>query len=392
MEVILHIGIAQFSFAGLLILSKRDKQLTDLLLGSWLLLMTIFMSLTLLKNEFPQKIWGQLQLFPFFFTIGPFLYLYVRTLVQESPNLKFGDSLHLLPFVIFSVAAVTLDAQVDEDVIAGNAFHLNRLFISVPALFSFATYIFLSLYQLNLHKKNLHNHFSYSSFRISLQWLRAVILLFVITLIFTIVSALVNVGTGRETINPGISLFLGITLFGFAVTFFGIRQPSIFHRAPDIRFIDLMEKEPGLQVPSAQPQAVPETVHPSPKKQNRYARSGLNQADFDAIKATLLAYFEREKPYLQRDLTIRDVADALSLPQHHLTQTINEGMGKNFYTLVNSYRVDEVKKRILDPQYAHLTVLAIAHDAGFNSKSTFNTTFKKYTGSTPSQYKKTFGG
>ncbi|HHG84122.1 MAG TPA: hypothetical protein ENJ82_05170, partial [Bacteroidetes bacterium] len=186
MEVILHIGIAQFSFAGLLILSKRDKQLTDLLLGSWLLLMTIFMSLTLLKNEFPQKIWGQLQLFPFFFTIGPFLYLYVRTLVQESPNLKFGDSLHLLPFVIFSVAAVTLDAQVDEDVIAGNAFHLNRLFISVPALFSFATYIFLSLYQLNLHKKNLHNHFSYSSFRISLQWLRAVILLFVITLIFTI--------------------------------------------------------------------------------------------------------------------------------------------------------------------------------------------------------------
>ncbi len=97
---------------------------------------------------------------------------------------------------------------------------------------------------------------------------------------------------------------------------------------------------------------------------------------------------EEVRPWLQRDLTIHDVSEALDFPQHYLTQTINEDLGKNFYTLVNEYRVEEFKKRLLDPKNAHLTVLAIAHDAGFNSKSTFNTVFKKLEGMTPSQYRK----
>jgi AraC-like DNA-binding protein len=63
-------------------------------------------------------------------------------------------------------------------------------------------------------------------------------------------------------------------------------------------------------------------------------------------------------------------------------------MGKNFYNLVNDYRVEEVKRRLEDPQYKHLTILAIAYDSGFNAKSSFNTIFKEKTGSTPSEYLK----
>ena len=100
---------------------------------------------------------------------------------------------------------------------------------------------------------------------------------------------------------------------------------------------------------------------------------------------------EAQKPYLRRDLTIQDVAAELEIPQHHLTQTINEHMGKNFYTLVNEYRVAEVKARLLDARYAHLTVLAIAHDAGFNSKSSFNMSFTKHVGMTPPQFRKDSG-
>jgi len=61
-------------------------------------------------------------------------------------------------------------------------------------------------------------------------------------------------------------------------------------------------------------------------------------------------------------------------------------MGKNFYTLVNDYRIDEVKRRLVDPQYKNLTILAIAYDSGFNAKSSFNTIFKEKTGVTPSEY------
>ena len=63
-------------------------------------------------------------------------------------------------------------------------------------------------------------------------------------------------------------------------------------------------------------------------------------------------------------------------------------MGKNFYYLINEYRVGEVKKRLKNPKYKNLTILAIAYDSGFNSKSAFNTIFKDMTGLTPSQYLK----
>jgi AraC-like DNA-binding protein len=67
---------------------------------------------------------------------------------------------------------------------------------------------------------------------------------------------------------------------------------------------------------------------------------------------------------------------------------INEHMGKNFYSLVNDYRVEEVKQRMEDPAYRNLTILAIAYDAGFNAKSSFNTIFKEKTGMTPSEYQR----
>jgi AraC-like DNA-binding protein len=404
METILHIGIAQFGFASLVLLAKTRKALSDYVLGCWLLLMAIFMSLTLLKILFPDGFWGQLQMFPFFFTIGPFMLFYVRTLSRENIRLQFGDSLHLLPFVIFSVAAVTMDSLVDEDILAGNSFQVNRLTYSISALVSIGVYIGLTFRELNRHRANLLDLFSYTSARISLTWIRGVIFLFIATILLTLVSALVNVGTSEETINPGVALFLGFTIFAFAITFFGIAQPAIFHRVPDARFVDLIEPEEkklrsAVPALDAQPEAPEETPtadadpddpdEQAPSEKNsRYARSGLTEKRKEKIAEKLLQYMEKSRPWLQRDLTIQDVSDALGFPQHYLTQTINESLGKNFYTLVNEYRVEEFKQRLLDPRYSHLTVLAIAHDAGFNSKSTFNTVFKKLEGMTPSEYRK----
>jgi len=77
----------------------------------------------------------------------------------------------------------------------------------------------------------------------------------------------------------------------------------------------------------------------------------------------------------------------LEIPAHHLTQALNEYLNKNFYTLVNEHRIEEAKQMLRNPRYNHLTVLAIAHDAGFNSKSSFNMTFKKWVGVTPSEFR-----
>lgn len=379
MDVILYIGISQFVFAALLTFTKRRVLFPDKLLGLWLILMAIFMGLTLAKSVAPDGFWGRLQLFPFFFTIGPFLFQYVRGLAAEKEKLEFVDSLHLLPFAIFSTAAVMQFYSVDEDFLSGDLFNINMLVYSISAIVSFFYYIGITFTVLRRHRKKILDHFSYQSRKISLNWVKIVNIVISTTLFVTVMVTLVNFFVGVQLLNPGIPLFLGFTIFAFGVSFFGVRQPAIFANAPkvkDERYEDDLEE-------AAQKEQEQE-IEP----QKKYERSGLREQQANGYTDKLMTYLDTEKPYLRRDLTIQDVAEDLHIPPHHLTQTINEYLGKNFYTLINEYRIKEVKNRLLDKKYNHLTVLAIAHDAGFNSKSSFNMTFKRYVGMTPSEYKR----
>jgi AraC-like DNA-binding protein len=96
---------------------------------------------------------------------------------------------------------------------------------------------------------------------------------------------------------------------------------------------------------------------------------------------------QSEKPFLDNELNLLKLAAHMQITIHTLSYVINEGYGENFAQYVNRYRVEEAKKLLDDPQVAHLSILGIAFDAGFNSKTVFNTTFKKITGLSPSEYK-----
>jgi YesN/AraC family two-component response regulator len=85
---------------------------------------------------------------------------------------------------------------------------------------------------------------------------------------------------------------------------------------------------------------------------------------------------------------LSSLARELSLNRRQLSQLINGGMDDNFYNFVNKFRVEEVKKLMVDPQYHNFNMLGLALEAGFKSKSTFNLIFKRFTGLTPSEYKK----
>lgn len=97
---------------------------------------------------------------------------------------------------------------------------------------------------------------------------------------------------------------------------------------------------------------------------------------------------EEQKLYQDSELKLADLAKELSISSHNLTEILNQYMGQNFYDFVNHYRVKEVKQKLLGPDSKNKTVLALALDAGFNSKSSFNSLFKKQTGMTPSQFRK----
>lgn len=386
LKAILYIGISQFVFASILTLSRRELRLRDYILGFWMLLMCIFMALTLLKNEFPDSFWGKLQVFPFFFTIGPFLFLYTRALSGEKNQLEFLDGLHLLPFAIFSTVAVLQPHPVDEDILSGNIFTWSMLVYSISALISFFFYLSGTFFAIARHQMRIQDHFSYQSRRINLRWLWVVASVFAAILIITMGFTLTNFFASRQVINPGVPLFLGFALFGYGISYFGLRQPIIYQaqkQPQDERFEDTLEEEIEAESPTDDTVSDPEPV--------RYERSSLQARQAEKYALRLQEWMIQEKPFLRRDLTIQDVSRELDIPQHHITETLNEYLGKNFYTLVNEYRIEEVKSRLLDPKFGHLTVLAIAHDAGFNSKSSFNMTFKKMVGITPSDFRKENG-
>jgi AraC-like DNA-binding protein len=164
-----------------------------------------------------------------------------------------------------------------------------------------------------------------------------------------------------------------LTLVIYAVGILGIRQARLFIAADPV--ISQLPFSENVQ-----------TIHPA-KPAVRYENSSLSPEKAGKYLQKLLATMQQDKLYLNADLSLQLLADTLDIPSHYLSQVINEQLGQNFFDFVNNYRIEEVKARLLDPKNNHLTILSIALDSGFNSKSAFNLAFKNQTGLTPSQYR-----
>jgi AraC-like DNA-binding protein len=109
----------------------------------------------------------------------------------------------------------------------------------------------------------------------------------------------------------------------------------------------------------------------------------LDEEDTEHLKAKLLSYFEEDQPYLDPQLNLKKVAEILDSNANKVSYLINQVFKVNFNDFVNSYRLQYFKTIALDPKNAHITILGLAYDSGFNSKSVFNTYFKKIEGLTP---------
>ena len=119
----------------------------------------------------------------------------------------------------------------------------------------------------------------------------------------------------------------------------------------------------------------------------RYKTSGLTKEDALKYKNLILDYVSKNEIYKDHNITLGNLAKSLSIKPHILSQVINEQLSYNFNDFINSYRIEEAKKLLRDPEMKNITVAGIAYDSGFNTLSAFNTAFKKFTGLTPSQYR-----
>jgi AraC-like DNA-binding protein len=134
-----------------------------------------------------------------------------------------------------------------------------------------------------------------------------------------------------------------------------------------------------------------ETVHSNDLeyKESKNMRPSITEQQMDELTKIVFHYLYTQKPYLNPDYSLQMMAENLNIPRHKLSHVINIGQRKNFYKLINEFRVAEVKEMLVNPAYNHFSVLGIGLESGFNSKTSFNRIFKEETGLTPTEYRKT---
>ncbi len=364
---LLYIGLSQAFFAGFIVFTKRPRYLPDTLLGFWLSMIVAETGLSLYLEvvRFSNAVLNISLVLPL--TYMPFMFLYVRTLISESPRLTKRDMLHFIPFLFFFF--IVLLMQDRELFYARNRTWppftlLLRLLFAVYFLWSLGWYSIRVLQNIREHQRKIKDRFSYTSEMLTLNWLKFVLALFVLgfTGLF-VLGMLVN--SSDYPFDPRLFTRVALTIFAFGVSYFGIKQPTLYKPSA-------VEKESGAEE----------------GEKSKYQRSGLTKELAKAYLEQLQTYMETARPWLDPELTIKDLADHLGISRHHITQVINENLHKNFFQWINNYRIEEVKKRLRDPRFQHLTIVALAYDCGFNSKSAFNSIFKKATGQTPSEFRR----
>ena len=119
----------------------------------------------------------------------------------------------------------------------------------------------------------------------------------------------------------------------------------------------------------------------------KYQNSLLRDSDKEIYANKLVSLIEKEKPYLQPGLTLGDIAEKLDIHPKYLSQVINEHLRKNFHDFINHYRIEEAKRQIKESMENKKTILEVVYECGFNTKSAFNSSFKKTVGLTPTEYR-----
>jgi AraC-like DNA-binding protein len=340
--------------------------LANEILAAWLFLICIEMIIVLV-NETLIELYP-IKILPY--SYGPLLLLYAKWMTTENPRFDLHYLWHFAPFMIFLIASLVF---IDKPVMNGthgflviDRFVPFRIVYGVTFFLSITAYSIATFVEIHRHQKRLKEVVSYSSGKITLQWLLGLSITFYAGYVIMFIFGGIDILVGFMDFDPYEISFIGLTILTFLFGVFGFHQPSIFEEVVKVES-DLMpiDREPDTK---------------------KYQKSGLRQKDVADYVNKIRKYMVIEKPYLDRELTIYDLSDQLKISRHILSEVINEHMGMNFYNLVNEYRVNEVKERMKGDDMKHLTILAIAYDSGFNSKSSFNTIFKEKTGQTPSEY------
>ena len=362
-------------FAFYLLSLKSENRISNILISLFLIIRAIDAG-TVLSNQFiflRHPGFGLL-LNTLLFLSPPILYFYIRSVTQADFKLKGKHLWHALPFIVAILLLIPRFYLADYDrkieLLKGNDDILIEFKLVYLLLHVQITVYIIACFIVILRSKKLLLE-NYSSGNINYyNWL------------FTLIT-LIAVETFVSTFKNFFMINGLDAQYGWATTITGL-SAFLF-----ISWLVLKAlKSPGLygRVDSKQP-LVNQLISANTRKD---ARDGDSKESEEAIRR-VKNYMEREQPFLEPSLTISDLSKQVNLPLKELSVLINQNLNQHFFDFVNEYRIKKAMEILADASKNNLTILEILYEVGFNSKSSFNTAFKKYTKVTPTQYRKQYG-
>ena len=369
MREIALIGFAQTLFFSFLITTKENKGTKDYLLIVTLLvvgaeLLHGFLLKTILESE---NKWIELLDISYWTLFGPVTLMYILFTIKREKKIRAVHFLNLIPILIY---LLNLKSYFFGNVESFKEFIHESTGLTLLILnwgdFISPVYILFSLYIIIIHNKRVKNYFSDISQK-DLTWLILLISGFVLYLSGFYINGFIKDVLLIQTNFDALKILPAIlTIYVFVIGYYGYKQIGIFSDYP-------VNKE-GLIRKSFR------------VADNKYVKSGLSDSERAKLIINLKEVMETEKSYLENDLNIHDLAKMLNTTFHKLSQVINESFHQNFFDFINTYRIEESKHLLKNPESKKYTIISIAYDCGFSSKSSFYKAFKKNIGTTPMEY------
>jgi AraC-like DNA-binding protein len=355
------LAIGQGIFLSVALLSGRQPEMrtANRLLSALLLIFSAilghaWLGLNHLYRHYPHS---ALAIVTLGLAVGPLLYLYLRAILSDQP---FGRRalLHFAPFVLATLAMMPFYLRSADEKLAW-----MRQWDGWPWYLVLAAVVKLAILLLYIR----------ASYRLvrrvpadaaQVRDFRQLMTIWLASAALSVVALAMGFMGIEEPVSADAVDGLALMLFVFATAFTAMRLPLGYR-----------------------PQTLPPPAPPNPPNlKPRYANKKLSPADREAFLARLTASMEQEQLFRNGELKLEDLAAHIAMTPHELSQLINES-GANFADYLNGYRVEALKTALRDPSQASASILDLALEAGFNSKSAMNRVFKKQTGMTPGEFR-----
>ena len=362
MEVFFFIGIVISFLLSILVFSKKTKHRADLIFGVWQLVFLVHFTLLYIRFSGHNETFSFLTGLdtPFVLIHIPLIFFYTSAVTGNTISLS-KKIIHLLPFgIVLLLSVLSFVVYSADDKLALYNDQLDKEYAVLDILFVAQAIVYFPFLFKALKDYSIKIRDQFSNVdAINLKWLKRIILGAAIA--FFINTALIFIVKKFDVLSVEIIGKLTVLIVcGFQVYlgYYGLKYTTIFSE-----FLVNVKTDSTI----------------------KYDKTGIDaRLTKDKFKE-LLTFMQKEKPYLDAELTLHQLAEQFGVTYNHLSQIINENAQRNFYSFINSYRLQESIHLLKDEKN---TILAIAYEAGFKSKSVFNTLFKKEKGVTPSEFRK----